>query len=150
MERDENQGPMGGVTAHLTIRGNRAAEAIDFYRQAFGAESVMDPVPAEDGKRILHAHLLINGGHLMLNDDFPEYGRPEKEPGGLTLHLQVTDADAAWQRAISAGATEIMPLGDQFWGDRYGQITDPFGFRWSIGAPVKQAQQTGQTAEATA
>ena len=147
MERNEDQGPAGGVTAHLTIRGGKAADAIEFYKKAFGAETAMDPFMAEDGKRIMHAHLLLNGGHLMLNDDFPEYGQAEKEPGGLTLHLQVKDADAAWSKAIEAGATETMPLADQFWGDRYGQLTDPFGFRWSIGAPVEQAQQ-GQTTEA--
>jgi PhnB protein len=135
---NEAQGPAGGVTAHLTILNKRAKEAIDFYQRAFGAEKAMEPFLAEDGERIMHAHLLINGGHLMLNDDFPEYGMAEKEPGGFTLHLQVTDADAAWKRAIEAGATEVMPLGDQFWGDRYGQVRDPFGFRWSIGAPIKK------------
>ena len=138
MERNEDQGPTGGVTAHLTIRDGKAAEAIDFYSPAFGAESAMDPHLADDGKRIMHAHLLINGGHLMLNDDFPEYGGAASPPGSLTLHLQVSDADAAWDRAIEAGATERMPLADQFWGDRYGQLTDPFGFTWSIGAPSKQ------------
>ena len=138
MERNEDQGPTGGVTAHLTIRDGKAAEAIHFYSQAFGAESAMDPHLADDGKRIMHAHLLINGGHLMLNDDFPEYGGAASPPGSLTLHLQVSDADAAWDRAIEAGATERMPLADQFWGDRYGQLTDPFGFTWSIGAPSKQ------------
>jgi PhnB protein len=97
----------------------------------------MNPHLAEDGKRIMHAHLLINGGHLMLNDDFPEYGGAASPPGSLTLHLQVPDADAAWDRAIGAGATERMPIADQFWGDRYGQVTDPFGFTWSIGAPSK-------------
>jgi PhnB protein len=66
----------------------------------------------------------------------------------VTLHLQVTDADEAWKRALDAGATETFPLADQFWGDRYGQVKDPFGFTWSIGAPVRQAQQ--QTADATA
>ncbi len=139
MERNEDQGPSGGVTAHLTIRDNRAAEAIDFYRKAFGAESAMNPHLAEDGRRIMHAHLLINGGHLMLNDDFPEYGGAASPPGSLTLHLQVADADAAWQKAIDAGAKERMPLADQFWGDRYGQLTDPFGFTWSIGAPGRRA-----------
>jgi PhnB protein len=133
----EEQGPTGGVTAHLTIRDKRAAEAVEFYRQAFGAETAMDPVKADDGERIMHAHLLINGGHLMLNDDFPEYSGGEKEPGGLTLHLQVADADAAWARALEAGAEVVFPLDDQFWGDRYGQVRDPFGFRWSIGAPIK-------------
>jgi PhnB protein len=132
-----DQGPAGGVTAHLTILDRKAKDAIDFYQRAFGAEKAMEPYLAEDGERVMHAHLLINGGHLMLNDDFPEYGMAETAPAGLTLHLQVGDADAAWARAIEAGGTEIMPLADQFWGDRYGQLRDPFGFRWSIGAPTR-------------
>src|SRR5688500_13125578 len=106
MERNEDQGPAGGITAHLTIRDNRAAEAIEYYKAAFGAQSAMDPFMADDGKRIMHAHLRINGGHLMLNDDFPEYGGAAAPPGSVTLHLQVTDADAAWQRAIAAGGKE--------------------------------------------
>ena len=131
----------GGIVAHLTIRDGRAADAIDFYKKAFGATEAMSPHMADDGKRIMHAHLLINGGHLMLNDDFPEHGGPAVPPGSLTLHLQVPDADAAWDKAIAAGGAERFPLADQFWGDRYGQLEDPFGFRWSIGAPVKQDQQ---------
>ena len=138
MEPSDNQGPAGGVTAHLTIRDNRAAEAIEFYGRAFGATSAMDSHKADDGKRIMHAHLLINGGHLMLNDDFPEYGEAAGPPASVTLHLQVADADESWNRAIAAGAVERFPLADQFWGDRYGQVEDPFGFRWSIGAPVRQ------------
>jgi PhnB protein len=134
---DKAQGPAGGVTAHLTIRDGKAAEAVEFYKRAFDAEEAMQHL-ADDGKRILHAHLLINGGHLMLNDDFPEYGGAATPPGSLTLHLQVTDADAAWHRARGAGAREVFPLADQFWGDRYGQVEDPFGFRWSIGAPSKK------------
>ena len=140
MERNEDQGPTGGVTPHLTIRDNRAGEAVTFYQEAFGAELAMEPHLADDGKRIMHAHLLLNGGHLMLNDDFPEYGGAATPPGSLTLHLQVDDADATWNRAIEAGATEKMPLADQFWGDRYGQLEDPFGFRWSIGAPAVPKQ----------
>ncbi len=136
MERNENEGPSGGITAHLTIRDNRAAEAIKFYKAAFAAEEAMAPHMADDGKRIMHAHLMVNGGHLMLNDDFPEHGGPASPPGSVTLHLQVKDADASWNRALEAGATERFPLADQFWGDRYGQVTDPFGFTWSIGAPV--------------
>ena len=143
-----NQGPAGGITAHLTIRDNRAAEAIDFYSKAFGAEEIGRHM-ADDGKRIMHAHLNLNGGSLMLNDDFPEFGHGAAgEPASVTLHLQVPDADVAWKRALDAGAQERFPLADQFWGDRYGQVKDPFGFTWSIGAPVKQAQQ--QTADATA
>src|SRR5687768_2266895 len=106
MERDENQGPAGGITAHLTIRDGKAAEAIEFYKQAFGAESAMDPFMADDGKRVMHAHLTINGGHLMLNDDFPEYGGAASPPGSVTLHLQVKDADEAWSRALAAGGKE--------------------------------------------
>ena len=139
---------VGGVVAHLTIRDGKANEAIDFYQNAFGATPAMDPHMADDGKRIMHAHLLINGGHLMLNDDFPEYGQAATPPGSLTLHLQVADADQAWERALSAGAAEKFPLADQFWGDRYGQVEDPFGFRWSIGSPVRQsAVETEEAAQ---
>lgn len=132
---EQDQGPSGGITPHLTIRDNRAAEAVDFYRKAFGAEELARHL-ADDGKRVMHSHLALNGGHLMLNDHFPEFGGPASEPAGATLHLQVADADAAWNRAIEAGATEHFPLADQFWGDRYGQVKDPFGFTWSIGAPL--------------
>jgi PhnB protein len=136
MDRDE-QGPQGGVTAHLTISDGKAAEAIGFYSRAFGAEEIGKHL-AEDGKRIMHAHLKINGGSLMLNDEFPEFmSAPATPPGSLVLHLQVPDADAAWQRATGAGAEVIFPMADQFWGDRYGQVRDPHGFTWSIGAPSK-------------
>ena len=128
------QGPHTGVTAHLTIRDNRAAEAVDFYAKAFGAEEQMRHT------RVMHSHLSLNGGSLMLNDDFPEYGGAASPPGSVTLHLQVKDADASWNRALDAGATEKFPLADQFWGDRYGQVMDPFGFTWSIGAPAVPKQ----------
>jgi PhnB protein len=80
----------------------------------------------------------INGGLVMMSDDFPEFadGRsstPEALGGSpVTIHLNLADVDAAWQRAVDAGATVTMPLEDQFWGDRYGQLTDPFGHRWSL------------------
>jgi PhnB protein len=137
MERNEQQGPAGGITPHLAIRDRRAVEAIDFYTRAFGARE-LHRVPTDDG-RIMHCHLEINGGSLMLNDDFPEYrgGQEAAAPEAVTLHLQVPDADALWQQAVGAGATVTMALEDQFWGDRYGQVQDPFGHRWSIGAPVK-------------
>ena len=131
----ETQGPTSGLTPHLSIGGGRAAEAIDFYKAAFGAEEMMR-MPADDGKRLMHAHLKVNGASLMLADDFPEYsGKAAGAPEGVSLHLQVPDADAAWQRALDAGASVKMELADQFWGDRYGQVEDPFGHRWSIGSP---------------
>ena len=134
MQQDDAQEPDGGLTPHLTIRDRRAAEAIDFYKSAFGAEELMRH-PSDDG-RLMHAHLKVNGSSLMMHDDFPEHhGGPAANPAGVMLHLQVDDADAWWDRAVAAGATVIMELDDQFWGDRYGQIEDPFGHRWSIGAP---------------
>jgi PhnB protein len=149
MEQHE-QGPSGGITAHLTVRDNRAADAIAFYEKAFGAQEIGRHL-ADDGKRIMHAHLKVNGGHLMLNDDFPEFGHGEAgPPASVTLHLQVPDADAAWNRAIAAGAEVRFPIADQFWGDRYGQVKDPFGFTWSIGAPVKQEQRQSAEQPATA
>ena len=137
MERNPDQSPPGGVAPHLTIRGRRASEAIEFYTAAFGAR-VMHRVPSEDG-RIMHCHLVINGGSAMLNDDFPDFkgGREAGAPEGVTLHFQVDDADVLWNQALAAGASVVFPLEDQFWGDRYGQLEDPFGHRWSIGAAVQ-------------
>ena len=137
MPDQPEQGPTSGLTPHLTIRDGRAAEAIDFYARAFGATE-QTRIPADDGKRLMHAHLIVNGASLMLNDDFPEYrGGPTAAPSAVTLHLQVDDADRWFERAVGAGATVSMPIGDQFWGDRYGQVTDPFGHSWSIGAPLR-------------
>lgn len=139
MSSNPDQGPANGVTPHLTIVDKRAVDAIAFYKDAFAAEEAMPAHKADDGERIMHSHLRINGGSVMLNDDFPEYrGGPTPAPSAVTLHLQVDDADAWFDRALKAGATISMPLADQFWGDRYGQVTDPFGHSWSIGAPVKQ------------
>lgn len=140
MEARDEQARSGGITPHITIRDRKAAEAIDFYKKAFGAEELMRH-PTDDG-RLMHASLKINGGHIMLNDDFPEHmGGPSNPPASFVLHLNVPDADAAWKRALDAGANVRFELADQFWGDRYGQVTDPFGFIWSIGAPIKQEQQ---------
>ena len=124
-----------GVTPHLMIPDNRATEAIAFYEKAFGATEIARS-PAQDGQRLMHAHLAINGGAVLLHDDFPEMtGHKAAAPSGVVLHLQVADADAAWERALAAGATVRFPLADQFWGDRYGQINDPFGHVWSIAGP---------------
>ena len=125
-----------GVTPYLTVRG--ASEASEFYQRAFGAEELARKA-GEDGKRLIHCHLRINGADLMMSDDFPEYGCGLGDgPNGVTLHLAVDDADEWWNRAVEAGATVTMPIADQFWGDRYGQLRDPFGHSWSIGAPKKQ------------
>ncbi|HUD91154.1 VOC family protein [Sphingobium sp.] len=129
---------MPGVTAHLTIGDGRAAEAIDFYRTAFGAIEQTRHI-ADDGERIMHAHLVINDGPLMLNDHFHEMAgeAPVSPPACVTLHLEVDDADTWWNRALSAGASIRFPIDNQFWGARYGQLIDPFGHVWSIGGPLK-------------
>jgi PhnB protein len=126
----------GNVIPYLTVKGAKAA--VDFYTRAFGAEELFRQ-PADDGERLLHARLSLNGGTLMLSDDFPEHrgGTTAAPPSGVTLHLQVEEPDALWNRAVAAGAEVAMPLADQFWGDRYGQLKDPFGHRWSIGGPIK-------------
>ncbi|AMU94340.1 MAG: VOC family protein [Sphingopyxis sp.] len=133
----ENQGPTGGLTPHIAIADKRASEAIEFYKQAFGAVEQVR-MPAEDGVRLMHAHLLLNGSSLMMHDDFPEYsGEAMAAPSGVTLHLQVDDADRWYDRAIAAGATSVMAPDNMFWGDRYAQVKDPFGHLWSIGHPLK-------------
>jgi PhnB protein len=138
MAADHNaQGPTTGVAPHLTIPSRGGQAAIEFYTRAFGAEELIRHL-AEDGERLMHAHLRINGGSVLLNDEFPEYGGEQDiVPKGVTLHLQVDDADEWWTRALLAGAVPVFPLADQFWGDRYGQVRDPFGHSWSIGSPVK-------------
>ena len=133
----DKQGPTGGIAPHLTIPSRGGQAAVEFYQRALGAE-LLDLKLADDGERVMHAHLRINGGSVLLNDEFPEYGGEQDiAPKGVTLHLQVDDADEWWNRAILAGAVPVFPLADQFWGDRYGQLKDPFGHSWSIGGPIK-------------
>ena len=128
-----------GVVPHLTIRGRKGAAAADFYAKAFGAEEVRR-MPAEDGERLMHCHIKINGEDLFLADDFPEYGDGGEAPppAGISIHLEVDDAETWWKRATEAGCEVRMELADQFWGDRYGQLRDPFGHAWSIASPTKK------------
>jgi PhnB protein len=133
----EKQGPTGGIAPHLTIPSRGGQAAVEFYQRAFGAIEVRRQL-ADDGERLLHAHLHINGGSVMLSDEFPEFsGEQDIAPRGVTIHLQVDDADDWWARAILAGAVPVFPLEDRFWGDRYGQLKDPFGHSWSFGSPSK-------------
>lgn len=127
----------GGLVPHLIIAGQAAENAISFYERAFNAKELFR-VPFNDGKRLLHATLQINGASLMLQDDFPEFRSTTGPfaPQGVILHLEVEDADRWWQQARQAGATVQMEIGDQFWGARYGQLIDPFGHHWSIGSPL--------------
>ncbi|MFC7539839.1 VOC family protein [Siccirubricoccus deserti] len=121
---------LGGVAPYLTLSNASAAE---FYERAFGAETVAR-IPPDDSGRTMHIHLYINGGSVMLSDAFPEHGHPLRPPQGYALHLQVKDVDAWWRRATAAGAVVVLPLQLMFWGDRYGQLRDPYGVSWSLAA----------------
>jgi uncharacterized glyoxalase superfamily protein PhnB len=134
MEKREG---MHSVTPHLVCKG--AAEAIEFYKKAFGAVE-QARLPGPDG-RIMHAAVLIGDSTVMLVDEMPEWGAlgPKSLKGSpVTIHLNVEDADAAVARAVKAGAKVTMPVAEQFWGDRYGKIEDPFGHHWSVAHPVKE------------
>lgn len=125
------------LTGHIIVAGG--AQAIDFYKAAFGAEEI-GRMNGPDGKSVMHAELKIGDSRLMLADEFPQWGsRGPKSIGGspVTLHLYVQDADAVFQRAVAAGATVVMPIADMFWGDRYGKLRDPFGHEWSIATHTK-------------
>ncbi|MEP6874038.1 MAG: VOC family protein [Burkholderiales bacterium] len=122
---------MHSLTPHLICAG--AAAAIEFYKAAFGAVEVVR-MPGPDG-RLMHASVRIGDSALMLVDEMPEYGAlgPRSLKGSpVTIHLYVTDVDAAVAQAVAAGAKVTMPVADMFWGDRYGQLEDPFGHRWSV------------------
>jgi PhnB protein len=127
------------VIPHLNVNDGEAALA--FYEKAFGAKVEMK-MPAKDGKRLMHASMSLNGGTVMLVDDFPEFGQMGAKSPALagattvTIHLDVPDTDSAVDRALKAGATAIMKPDNMFWGQRYGQLKDPFGHVWSLGGPV--------------
>lgn len=124
------------LTPYFTVRD--AARAIEFYKQAFGAQE-RGVMKGPDGK-VMHAELKIGDSIVMLADEFPEFGAVAPESGGSTsmgLHIYVDNVDHAFDRAVKAGAKVEMPVSDQFWGDRYGKLRDPFGHRWSIATHVK-------------
>lgn len=120
------------VTPYLMVR--ETARAIDFYKKAFGAKE-LSRLHGPDGKSIIHAELVIGDSRLFLSDELPDMGGRSPETLGGTpvgIHLYVEDVDAVFKRAVGAGAQVRMPVGDMFWGDRYGKIADPFGHEWGI------------------
>lgn len=131
---------MHTVTPHLICAG--ASDAIEFYKKAFGAEE-LTRLETPDGK-IMNASIRIGDSMLMLVDEMPDWGSlGPKARGGSTvsIHLQVADADTAYDRAVQAGATGKMPVAEAFWGDRFGMVEDPFGHVWSFGTRVKNLTQ---------
>ncbi len=124
------------ITPHLIV--NNGAEAVAFYKNAFGAE-VLGAHYTPDGK-LMHAMLKMGDSYVMMADEFP--GMSESSPktlGGTTvvINLYSEDVDALFDRAVKAGAVVTMPLGNQFWGDRYGQVKDPFGHKWALGQHIE-------------
>ncbi|MZD06379.1 VOC family protein [Streptomyces sp. SID5785] len=144
--------PFTSHTLHLTARGTD--EASRWYRTAFGAEELVRlEVP---GGRLIHVRIRIGDLTLMLADEFPElesYG-PEHFGGTYgAVYLHTDDVDAAWQRAVDAGATVLRPLADTYWGEREGQVLDPFGHRWGLTQhlrDVPHAELQARTSEAFA
>jgi uncharacterized glyoxalase superfamily protein PhnB len=119
------------LTIHLSVAG--AAKYIDFLKSAFGAEEI-SRAPGPGGK-LMHALMRVGDTMLMLADDFgAEFGMPPMAQGRLPFFLNhyVPDADATWAQAVGAGCEITMPISDQFWGDRYGHLRDPFGMQWAI------------------
>jgi uncharacterized glyoxalase superfamily protein PhnB len=138
------------LTPHLVVEG--AGQAIEFYKKAFGAEEILR-MPGPDGKSIMHAEIRIGDSRLFLVDEFPEMGtRGPLGIGGtpVIIHVYVEDVDTVFNRAVAAGAQVRMPLEDAFWGDRYCQVTDPFGHRWSLATRKEDLtpEEIGQRAQA--
>src|SRR5919199_1370369 len=126
------------VTPYLTV--NNGSEAIEFYKKAFNAEELVRET-ISDGK-ILHARMRIGDSIMRLSDEFP--GSPHKSPVSLgattvTLHIYTENVDGLWQQAIQAGAKVALPLDNQFWGERYGVLVDPFGHQWSMSMAIKMS-----------
>lgn len=132
------------LVPHLVV--DDAAAALDFYARAFGADE-MARIPGPEG-RLIHAALQINGFMVFLNDDFPEFNDGKSSTptalGGtsVTIHLHGPDVEARFQRALDAGASVVAPLEDQFWGDRYGVVRDPFGHQWSLAETVREVDMS--------
>jgi PhnB protein len=139
MSNSVNPIPQGfhSLTPHIVVNDSR--KAAEFYKKAFGAE-ILGINEGPDGK-VIHALAKIGDSMLMFNDEFPDFGTvspsTSKATTSVYLSLYVPDADKVYKDAQAAGATVVMPLQDQFWGDRYGQVQDPFGHRWSIAQHIK-------------
>jgi uncharacterized glyoxalase superfamily protein PhnB len=123
------------ITPQLAVKG--VADAIAWYTQALGAHELLRNT-GPDGTSIMHAELLLGDSRFFVVDEFPESMPSPATLGNtsITLHLYVRDVDTLFNRAVDAGATVLMPVADQFWGDRYGILRDPFGHRWSVASRI--------------
>lgn len=140
---------MPTVTPHIIVRN--AGEAADWYQRALGA-AVGTSIQLPDG-RYMEIELRIGDSQVMIADEFPELGAVSPQTLGGTygaLTISVDDADTAWQRALDAGAVEHHPLADAFWGERHGQIIDPYGHRWGISQTIEDVDPAEVTRRAAA
>ena len=124
------------ITPQLVVKG--VPEAIAWYTTALGAHELLRNL-GPDGRTVMHAELLLGDSRFLVHDELPGAERSPASLGGtaVTLHLYVEDVDALFDRAVSAGAEPLMAVADQFWGDRYGMIRDPFGHRWSMASRIE-------------
>jgi PhnB protein len=127
--------PQGYHSVTPSITCKDAAKAIEFYKQAFGAQE-LHRMPTPDG-RVAHADIMVGDSHVMINDEFMPMATLSPGNRPIYLFLYVEDADAVFDRAVSAGSKVDMPLENMFWGDRFGRITDPFGHQWGIATHVE-------------
>jgi uncharacterized glyoxalase superfamily protein PhnB len=136
------------ITPQLVVQG--VARAIEWYTTALGANELLRNL-APDGKSIMHAELLLGDSRFFVVDEFPGSMASPATLGGtpVTLHLYVSDVDAVFDRAVEAGAQVLMPVADQFWGDRYGMLADPFGHRWSIASRIEDLSPNALRTRAT-
>lgn len=124
------------VTPSFTFKNS--SKAIEFYKKAFGA-AVIDFMPSLDGKGVMHATIKIGDSILMMGDEMPNCQSAETLGGSpMSLYLYVLDADAVFKQAVAAGASVVMPVEDMFWGDRAGNVRDPFGYTWMIATKKKE------------
>ena len=124
------------VTPSLTLKNS--LKALEFYKKAFNAK-VLGVFPSPDGKSTMHATMQIGDSILMMGDEAPQCKSAETFGGSpSTFYIYTEDADAFFNRAIQAGAVSTMPVADQFWGDRMGQLKDPFGYSWAIATQKKK------------
>ena len=128
------------LTPHIIVKG--LPKAIEFYKKAFGAVE-REQCEGPDGK-VCHAEVAIGDSILMMCEEYPEYGAfspLSAKTSGCTLHLYVNDVDSAFAKALKAGAKQKMPVTEQFWGDRYGQLVDPFGHTWALATHIEDVSK---------
>lgn len=153
---ENTKSPLRTVTPHLTCAG--ALDALEFYKKAFGATEVMKLVGPKGN--LMHGCVQIGDSCVMIAEEYPDFNSfgPKALKGSpVTIHLTVDDVDARLAQAVEAGATLTMPATDMFWGDRYGQVEDPFGHRWAMATQIREvsmeelqaaAKQFGECPEA--